>query len=344
MKKIKCLKRLLKAVSQKVVRAKLIVGLLSTATLAMMMDVAVFADPNVTTFEGKEYYEISSAEDLYWFLGQVNNRRREEINAVLTKDIIVNEGRIEEFSGRTGVRIWTPIGYYCNFINHVSYRGIFNGQGYTISGLFFNDPEKEGVGLFGVVYRPGVLKNIVIKNSYFRGKCDVGGVVGRNGGTIENCKNEGSVNGIDDSVGGIVGANCREGIIENCSNKGLVSTERNAGGVSGWSEGAVKNCRNEGTIVGNDCYVGGVVGFNQGTVESCKNLGKVSGRAYVGGIVGENWGTVESCRNENIISGKDPVGGIVGRNFSEVNPKVERCTSIEGCAKQDIGEEKCEVL
>ena len=60
-----------------------------------------------------EKYEISNAEQLYWFAEQVNSGNA-SINAVLTTDIVVNEN-ILAADGSLGadpdhLRMWRPIG------------------------------------------------------------------------------------------------------------------------------------------------------------------------------------------------------------------------------------------
>ena len=56
-------------------------------------------------------------------------------NAVLTKNITVNnEVLISDVTlnnNGSGFETWTPIGYF------ESYTGTFDGQGHTISGLYF---------------------------------------------------------------------------------------------------------------------------------------------------------------------------------------------------------------
>ena len=85
-------------------------------------------------------YEISNAEELYWFAALVNGElegvsQNTSANAVLTADITVNndvlysDGTLNE--NYSNFITWTPIGYF------ESYTGTFDGQGHTISGLYF---------------------------------------------------------------------------------------------------------------------------------------------------------------------------------------------------------------
>ncbi len=166
----------------------------------------------------------------------------------------------------------------------------------------------------------------------------VGGVVGNNSfnATVTNCYNTGSVSGPDsgsgNSVGGVVG--CNSGTVENCYNTGTVNGSGNSvGGVVGDNGGTVENCYNTGTVTGTDDYVGGVVGWNSGTVKNCYNIGDVSGKISVGGVVGDNGGTVENCYNTGTVTGPDS-GGIVGYNDSGT---VTGCYFLTGTAEKGIG-------
>ena len=87
-----------------------------------------------------EVYEIGNAGQLYWFAALVNGElegvsQNTSANAVLTADITVNndvlysDGTLNE--NYSNFITWTPIGYF------ESYTGTFDGQGHTISGLYF---------------------------------------------------------------------------------------------------------------------------------------------------------------------------------------------------------------
>ena len=239
-----------------------------------------------------EVYEISNAGQLYWFAGLVNGTlsgvpQNTSANAVLTKDIVVNEnvlkpdGTLNEGSFKE----WTPIGIYF----YKSYGGIFDGQNHTISGLYFSQGDKMYLGLFGI--NAGKISNVGILDSYFCGKVSVGGVCGYNfEGTITNCYNAGSVSGTENYVGGVSGDNS-QGIITNCYNVGSVSGAENCyvGGVSGENyNGTIANCYNAGSVSGTENYVGGVSGENDnGTITNCYYDSTI----YTGNAIGDDTGT-----------------------------------------------------
>ena len=201
-------------------------------------------------------YQIASKENLYWFANEVNNNSQTSICAVLTADITVNNNVLDADgnlnSGNTNFYEWTPIG-----TSYPRYTGTFDGQGHTISGLYFNKDEIQSdayIGLFG--YSSGTVKNVGVEDSYFNAtatvnkegipcQLNIGGVCGQNIGTITNCYNSGTVSGTESSVsvGGVCGKNY-EGTITNCYNSGKVSETGNAniGGICGYNEKTITNC------------------------------------------------------------------------------------------------------
>ena len=269
-------------------------------------------------------YQIGSAEELRKFADKVNNGEI-RASAVLTDDIDLNpDMEISEdgtvTNGKEPDR-WIPIGN-----SSQQYRGTFDGDGHTISGLYIKSTA-DYQGLFGYVGIFGTVKDLSVSGSVSGGMY-VGGVVGYNDeGRVENCHNTGEVSG-SEYVGGVVGYNSSIGNVKNCYNTGTVTgTDDYVGGVVGENSGlsTVENCYNTGSVNGSE-YVGGVVGDNHsGIVENCYNTGKVSGNS-VGGVVGENRGTsiVKNCYNTGTVTGTDDyVGGVVGNNSN--SSTVENC-------------------
>ncbi|WP_317336790.1 GLUG motif-containing protein, partial [uncultured Ruminococcus sp.] len=251
-------------------------------------------------------YQLKTKADLYWFAEQVNSGKT-DLDAVLANDITVNTGELSEST--TDAKVWTPIGNYAN-----PYTGTFDGQGHTVSGLYFNDESAHEVGLFGALGSGGKVSNVGVENSYFNGDYGVGGVCGYNDrGTITNCYNTGTVSG-DDSVGGVCGYNADEGTIANCYNIGAVSATNEGaevGGVCGVSVGAITNCYNTGAVSATveDAYVGGVCGWSDGTITNCYNIGAVSG------VCGYNTssGTITNCYY--LAATEDENGGKTSNQF-----------------------------
>ena len=87
------------------------------------------------------YYAIRNTAELYGF-AEIVNGGKPTANGVLLQDIVVNE----TVSAAGAQHIWTPIGTNLNN----AYLGTFDGNGYTISGIYINNTG-ENMGIFGVV-------------------------------------------------------------------------------------------------------------------------------------------------------------------------------------------------
>ena len=223
-----------------------------------------------------DVYEISNAGQLYWFANEVGNYG--EQNAVLTADITVNTGNIADCNGDnySNWREWALISKY-------GYSGIFDGQGHTISGLYYNGSD-ENVGLFGCLY-DGKILNVGIENSYFYSNNDYA------------------------YVGGICGYNS-QGTISGCYSKGTVKCSIDVGGVVGYNDGTVINCYNDGFVDGQSSqYTGGICAFNNsnGNISNCYNTGKITFSGASGGICGENSGTIKNCYYLDTCKGDDNI-------------------------------------
>ena len=251
-------------------------------------------------------YIIPDLETLEFYRDMINagsDSKYNSANYILTADIELNGSETNK---------WTPIG---SDKDH-AFTGTFDGDGYTISGLYINgDASTYGVaGLFGSVGEGGTVENLNVEGSVTVSDGDdefsvVGGVVGSSSGTVSSCNSSVKVSG---------GA---------------------AGGVVGINRGTVSNCTNTGNVTGTTSYfyAGGVVGSNEGTVENCYNTGKVSGSGFsAGGVVGDNSGTVSNCYNTGgvSVSGIFCKGGAIAGDNSHI---VSNCYYLEQNDLPNIG-------
>ena len=233
-------------------------------------------------------YEISNAGQLYWFAGLVNGtldgvEQNTLANAILTANITVNENLLDSLQYDTEGNVsngsdfisWTPIADCME--DHITlYSGTFDGNNKTVSGLYFNDNSTR-IGLFGSSEADGNIKNVGVVDSYFKGNDFVGGVCGRNDGTITNCYNAGNLTVIESSatIGGICGYN--SGTVTNCYNTGTVTATgpvASVGGVCGCSMAPISNCYNIGTVTAtsSDADISGICGYYYGPVTNCYYL------------------------------------------------------------------------
>ena len=319
---------------------------------AMVMPSVAWAENTITPSQptsgdgsSASPYQISTAAELYWFAGLVNGDKSvcnydEKTNpygtqqnkaacAVLTANIVVNSGIAKgktmlesleyDASGKvtngSSFVAWTPIGF-----NYQNYTGTFDGQGHTVSGLYFNDSSKEKVGLFGYVDSGGKISNVGVLDSYFLFRMFGGGVCGRNDGEISNCYNFSTV--VETSSNGYAGGVCGYnygGKVLNSYNNGIISGYIKTGGVCGYNQnnGEITNCYNSGTVSGkgNANQIAGVCGYNDSncTISGCYNTGTVSG-INSGGVCLDNNGTVKNCYNTGTVSGQNVHGGVCGSN------------------------------
>ena len=226
-----------------------------------------------------DYYEIANYGNLIWFqravdAGNVN------INARLTSNIAANENLLDSSGNVQGTPKynWTPIGRgYSNPSD--SYNGIFDGAGYSISGLY-----SKGTGLycgfFGQVNK-GTIKNLSIVDSYFgENSCYyVGTFVGYSYGNIENC-------------------------YSNATKVGLIY----CGGIAGTMKGTISDCLYNGKIKGTD-NSNAIASdrYNYGTITNCyykENCGLSSSRAT-------------SVTDEQLASGE--VAYLLNGDYSAIN-------------------------
>ena len=278
-----------------------------------------------------EKYEISNAGQLYWFAEQVNSGDT-SLNAVLTTDIVVNE-TVLAADGSLGadpdtLRMWRSIG---DDDTENIFKGIFDGQGHTISGLYFSNDSNESdvmcASLFG--FSAGIIQNVGLEDSYFNyyyakidGQLIVSGVAAGicaiNNGQIVNCYNAGTILGYGAS--GICAINSDNGSIENCYNTGVIRGFGLAVGICNMNAGSMKDCYNnsditvmtDSTIIDkNDeiSYASGICNINDssGRIENCYHVGQVSGADVNNNICNLNAGQIENSYYDCNICDKDAI-------------------------------------
>ena len=188
-----------------------------------------------------DYYEIANYGNLIWFQRYVD-ADNVNINAKLTTNIVANENLLDSSGNVQGTPKynWTPIGRgYSNSSD--SYNGVFDGAGYSISGLY-----SKGTGLycgfFGQVNK-GTIKNLSIVDSYFgENSCYyVGTFVGYSYGNIENCYSNATIVGLI-YCGGIAGT--MKGTISDCLYNGKIKGTDNSNAIASdrYNYGTITNC------------------------------------------------------------------------------------------------------
>lgn len=305
-------------------------------------------------------YQITSAAELYWFAGLVNGTltdvtKNSSACAKLMNDITVNNNLLDRITYKTdddgnltnevanggNFISWTPIGAANN-----GYQGTFDGNGKTISGLFFNDSQKSHVGLFDNIYM-ATIRNVGVVDSYFFGEHYVGGVCAFGvDGTITGSYNTGVVSG-EVCVGGVCGTGSSVTITDSY-NTGSVSGNDDVGGVFGYGENCtINNCyylKAEGTDLGG---INGadVEGQAEGKTAAQFASGEVAYLLQDGQKVGED-GTIPQVWGQNIDNDGEKQSFPVFSNAkvykpSESSPcKVGYTNNAEGLKEHDFGDDK----
>ena len=260
--------------------------------------------------------------------------RTEEHLLGLTQGILKIDGknyyRLENDIALT-CKDWTPIGG--NGI--VSFTGIFDGQGYTISGLKISGTHESDIGLFG--YNEGMIKNLNVIG-YVEGSEDAALLVGENKGTVENCHTQGTA--VGRTVGGVVARNVSGGTITKSGSSAIVTgTVDDAGGLAGYNDGMISMCWAKGNVSGSANYIGGLVGINEETVENCYARGVVtSTKNNVGGLLGRNsYGTVTNSYSTGKVN-EGSGGGLIGSNYGGTITNSYYCSTTSFCTDTGKGE------
>lgn len=272
-------------------------------------------------YEYSYHYEISSIEDWQKFVDSVNGGKS-------FSGYKVSLLRNLEFDNIS----FPPIGNY-----YQPFKGEFDGMGHRISGYNVVDADGDDEGIFGYtvdayihdievdnanidtekgfltgglvgVLRNGYLKNCSVSATIHSDSGSVGGIVGANHGTIENCTIEGTIDGGGSGAYGSSeygpGGNCGKGGIAG-NNEGMIRLCKNFSnvGITGWNNGTVADCFSDSL----NNTGGGIVAHNRyGLVYRCFNLGTALA------------GIAESCHADAIIEQCVNLGVVYGKSKADI--------------------------
>lgn len=308
--------------------------------------------------------EISTAAELASFRDRVNaGMSYEGLTVKLTADIdLSTQGNWNPIGNRYALNGGTSVDTTeeDNKAYRKAFKGTFDGQGHTISGLFINSnaenykapkaaPKGGNKNTSSYAALFGYVDNATVKNFTINGTVlgtDVAGVIGILG---DKCTVDSIVSNV--TVGGQIGEN-EEALLRG-----------KAGGIINMTKGAgstIKNCINNGDVRSDESnvenrgdYAGGIIALIQHdniTIENCKNTGNISTYNYhVGGIVGgaaRTDGTIfnvtiENCENEGAITstdGKDGhyAGAIIGLCGSYSKVTIDKCSNVNGTISPEV--------
>ena len=221
-----------------------------------------------------------------------------------------------------------------------TFGGEFQGGSHRITGVSLTQ-DGSAVGFFRYVQEGALINELTVSGNVVPGgsRSTVGGIAGKNEGTIQGCWFSGVVSGAS-KVGSIAGVNESTGMIVGCTSTGVAYGQHFVGGIVGDNHGAVTGTLNGSnvntTVEQNDVDlsdltlqdftttesgttitdVGGVAGASSGVIRNCVNNGTVGYQHIgynVGGIAGSQTGFVEGCTNYGLVFGRQEAGGIVGQ-------------------------------
>jgi len=227
---------------------------------------------------GESKFVIATNADMYGFADVVENTDQLQDKTVyLAADMKLNEGRPVRKSDNTVTWVsestpynWNPIGTN----NEKLFKGTFDGQGYTIEGLYCTD-DSSVAGLFEHADTMSTIKNFRLENGYvYAAGGYAGSVAGKSSGIVSDVYSDvvvkTAVSGATNRAGGIVGE--------------VVMWSATAGIYRCWFDGAVLSPKyHNGGIVG---YLGPQFANATFTVEDCLVTGLVTGYSHTGGIIG----------------------------------------------------------
>lgn len=237
---------------------------------------------------------------------------------------------------------WTPIG-----TEATKFCGIFNGQGYTISGI---SGTGSYLGLFAYLGGGARVENVNVAAVNLSGGPYLAGIAAVADHTsgqivIRNCHAlSGTITGIDSDdtwvryLAGIVGYGYANGgtslVIEKCTNSVYINAEDNSdcsGGIAGYvSSATITSCINYADVHGNaysedngSSDLGGISGEALGSsFIGCANYGQIS-TFFAAGIAGGSGNRYSNCLNGGTLThSSDGYGDPIGRNL---NSSFENC-------------------
>ena len=177
--------------------SKRIISLLMAALLVFGLPLSAFAS------DGGEI-RISTAEDWKSF---------------------VKNCKLDTWSAGKTVVLDTDLDLGGNFTPVPVFSGTFDGNGHSIHMGSYTSAASD-TGVFRYVSEGAVVKNLTVTGTWepSGGKSTIGGIVGHNSGTIENCMFNGVVDG-KNNIGGIAGINENTGVITGCTVRGEIRGE-----------------------------------------------------------------------------------------------------------------------
>lgn len=302
-------------------------------------------------------YIIATADDFNKVAGFVtdNSFGFPGFHFLMTADIDFGETPVRPVSGAS-----------------TSFAGVFDGGDHTISNAVVDNSastDPNDASLFPYLGQNGVIRNLNVVSSSFKGGNYVAAIAAHCMGQIENCSTADDVvvegvaglpqyTSTGNEIGGVVGRVYPTASIIDCENGAAVTGNTMVGGIAGASRDAlgatIVNCTNKGKITGTadreiviqggqevaryvETMAGGIAGRFTGGITGCVNEGEVLTTVCnaVGGILGKAFikADITDCVNRGkVYAAYSYGGGIIG--ITTVNSGTDITTTITGCSNE----------
>jgi len=269
--------------------AQKIYTLLVLAFTLSFCNAQTFSNPQGQGSEA-DPYKITNIEELYWIAMNVNYWSNSMEGKYFAQQNDIDASATAGASYHNG-QGWEPIGQE----NGNRFKGNYDGQGYSISGLYINNSSLESAGLFGTT-QSGIIENVHITNANIQAENYAGAIAGHS-----------------------------RSIVTECSAQGTISGNMYVGGITGFSDSVISKSFSICTIIATE-HAGCLVGVNNDSIKLCYTKGSVSGMDYLGGFVGRNYSKIIDCYSQTPTASSyvsSTCGGFVGDNSGQ----IKRCYS-----------------
>ena len=335
---------------------------------AATADYTWYGDGTATTFTLNDVNDLIGFNNLMAGADGKTATTFEGKTVKLGENITFNEvTSLNDWTSATPVNVWHPDGGPDGDSDGnpdgVTFKGTFDGNGKTITGLYIKHTAKsaDNTGLFAIL--GGTVKDLTLQATYvFGNKNYAGAIAGQltgNSVTIENVSVEAYVHVNNTTYSaqhaGFIGATkgCTGSVvIRNCTFTGAVGDAAEGahrGGFIGQADAGtsvlIEGCVNNASVKGRN--VGGIVGTVQvpTTIINCINNGAISKHSLnsqkatgVGGIVGQASAalTIKNSKNTATVKAQGTTatssqynfgGGIVGHVSAAVTVQIWGCTN-----------------
>ena len=274
--------------------------------------------PDISWYTGNQSeYVLTTADQL----AGLNKLRQDNKGAItfggitikLGADIIINSGKMEEIVSKGDSNKAFPL------VDHsYPFNGIFDGQHYTVSGVYIDSNGAGNQAMFGAIGKNAEIKNLRVINTFVtcptvKNQSIIGTLVSKVVGDDANVKIKNVT----------VHSTVKEAGFETAQVGGIVGTIADGGTL------AMNNCEFYGSVTTTGRSAGGILGAANNTlatvsITNCKNYGDVTAKADAGGLIGTSAIkslNVEGSTNSGNVTAPACQGDLVGYKSDAIDPK-----------------------